>query len=175
MIDYDGRNWDDDPAGQRCRGLGPLYRLYRASDRWFFLAARATDALAAVEGLGGVDCLNEDQLSARFAGAPAATWVERLQAAGVAAHVSCTPAEAMESAGPLVERREMPDLGPVLVAGPSGRFSVTPPLRTAMPRPPGGDNAEVLNELGLRAAYEKLLATGVMATEVTSTVARPGR
>jgi crotonobetainyl-CoA:carnitine CoA-transferase CaiB-like acyl-CoA transferase len=175
MIDYDGRNWDDDPAGQRCRGLGPLYRLYRASDRWFFLAARPTDALAAVEGLDGVDFLNEDQLSARFAGAPAATWVERLQAADVAAHVNCTPAEAMESAGPLVELRELPDLGPVLVAGPSGRFSVTPPLRTAIPRPTGGDNAEVLNELGLRAAYEKLLATGVMATEVTSTLARPGR
>ena len=79
----------------------------------------------------------------------------------------------MESAGSLVEERDLPDLGPALMAGPSGRFSVTPPRRTAIPRPPGGDNIEVLMELGLDAAYEHLLAAGVMATEVKSTLARP--
>jgi len=173
IIDYAGLNWDDDPAGQERRGLGPLYCLYRASDRWFFLAAPATDALAVVDGLEGVDPSSADELSARFSCAPAATWVERLQAAGIGAHLNCTPAEAMESAGSLVEERELPDLGPVLMAGPSGRFAVTPLRRTAIPRPPGGDNLEVLTELGMGGAHENLLATGVMATEVRSTLARP--
>src|SRR5579864_970545 len=58
MIDYADRNWDDDPAGQQCRGLTPLYRLYRGSDRWFFLAADAQQ-LRTVEGLNGVDPLSE--------------------------------------------------------------------------------------------------------------------
>ncbi|MBV9577676.1 MAG: CoA transferase [Chloroflexi bacterium] len=173
MIDYDGRGWEDDPAGQQCRGLTPLYRLYRASDRWFFLAGGATDGLATVHGLEGVDLSSADELSARFARAPAAIWVDRLRGAGIGAHINCTPAEAMESAGSLVEERELPDLGSVLIAGPSGRFSLTPPRRTAVPRPAGGDNAEVLAELGMNAAYENLLANRVMATEVKSTLARP--
>lgn len=173
MIDYAGRGWEDDPAGQHCRGLTPLYRLYRASDRWFFIAARPTDALDAVDGLQGVDPSSADELTARFASAPAAVWVERLQAAGNGAHLNCTPAEAMESASQLVDERELPDLGPVLMAGPSGRFSVTPLRRTTTPRQPGGDNAEVLAEVGLAAAYEHLLAAGVMATDVKSTLARP--
>jgi crotonobetainyl-CoA:carnitine CoA-transferase CaiB-like acyl-CoA transferase len=175
MIDYAGRTWDD-PAGQQVRGLGALYRLYRASDRWFFLAARGADGpdrLRTVEGLDGVDPLSEEELSARFGCAPAAVWVERLQAAGLGAHLNCTPAEVMEAGGPLIEARELPDLGPVLVAGPSGRLSVTPPRRTAIPRPPGGDNAAVLAEVGLDAAYEHLLSGGVMATQVRSTLARP--
>ena len=175
MIDYVGRTWDD-PAGQQVRGTGSLYGLYRASDRWFFLAACGTDArirLAAVEGLDGVDPLDEDQLSARFGSALAAVWVERLQAAGIGAHINCTPAETMESGDPVVEERELPDLGTVLMAGPSGRLSVTPLRRTFTPRPPGGDNAEVLADLGLDTAYEHLLANGVMATQVRSTLARP--
>ncbi|MBV9577298.1 MAG: hypothetical protein JO057_01775, partial [Chloroflexi bacterium] len=77
------------------------------------------------------------------------------------------------SAGSLVEERELPDLGSVLITGPSGRFSLTPPRRTAVPRPAGGDNAEVLAELGMNAAYQNLLANRVMATEVKSTLARP--
>jgi crotonobetainyl-CoA:carnitine CoA-transferase CaiB-like acyl-CoA transferase len=100
-------------------------------------------------------------------------WVQRLQTAGISAHRNCTPAESMESAGPIVEEHVLPDLGLVLMAGPSGRFSMTPPLRRGAPRPPGGDNAEVLGELGLAAVYEDLLARGVMATEVKSTLARP--
>ena len=172
MIDYAGRRWDDDAAGQQCRGLGPLYRLYRASDRWFFVAANA-EQLRSVEGLDGADILSEAELSARFGCTPAAVWVERLQSAGIGAHLNRTPAEVMESGDPLLEERELPDLGPVLIAGPSGRFSVTPPRRTFTPRPPGGDNAEVLAELGMQAAYEHLLANKVMATEVRSTLVRP--
>jgi crotonobetainyl-CoA:carnitine CoA-transferase CaiB-like acyl-CoA transferase len=172
MIDYAGRNWDEDPAGQQCRGQGAHYRLYRASDRWFFLATR-TDVLSAVNGLEGVDARNADALGERFKCAPAAVWVDRFQSAGIGAHVNCTSAEAMEAAGALVEERELPDLGTVLMAGPSGRFSVTPLRRTAIPRPPGGDNAEVLTELGMAAAYERLLATGVMAAELKSTLSRP--
>jgi crotonobetainyl-CoA:carnitine CoA-transferase CaiB-like acyl-CoA transferase len=179
MIDYRGRVWDD-PAGQQARGCGPLYRLYRASDRWFFLAARGPDAparLAAVDGLGGVDRLGggelEAELSRRFAAAPAMVWVERLGAAGFGAHVNRTPAEVMETPYPLIEERELPDLGTVLAAGPSGRLSATPVRRTGLPRPPGGDNAEILAELGLAHRHDELLAEGVIATRVRSTLARP--
>jgi crotonobetainyl-CoA:carnitine CoA-transferase CaiB-like acyl-CoA transferase len=153
MIDYAGRVWDA-PAGQHTRGTGPLYRLYRASDRWFFLAAGDIDSVRAVVG--------DAALEQVFASRPAEEWVERLQAAGVGAHLNCTPAEVMESGYPLIEERELPDLGRVLMFRPG-----------PVPKPPGGDNLDLLDELGLGEAYRQFLADGVMATEVQSTLARP--
>ena len=39
MFDFDGRPPFDEPRGREAKGEGPLYRCYRAADRWFFLAA----------------------------------------------------------------------------------------------------------------------------------------
>ena len=39
MFDFEGRPPFDEPRGPTVKGEGPLYRCYRAADRWFFLAA----------------------------------------------------------------------------------------------------------------------------------------
>lgn len=176
MIDYVGRVWDE-PAGQQAKGWGPLDRLYRAADRWFYLGAVGPDALprlAAVEGLDGIEGLSgpalEAALSARFAVLPAATWVERLTAAGVGAHVLRDIQEVMEDpwakAHGLSVERDFPELGRVRTVGPSGRLSWTPPRLTAPAAPPGSHNRDVLAEIGLGDRYEELVATGVLAARV---------
>ena len=38
MVDFAERRWDE-PSGPAATGWGPLYRLYKGSDRWFFLAS----------------------------------------------------------------------------------------------------------------------------------------
>jgi crotonobetainyl-CoA:carnitine CoA-transferase CaiB-like acyl-CoA transferase len=42
LQEYDGKAWDE-PRGQDALGAHSLYRLYEASDGWFFLAAREAD------------------------------------------------------------------------------------------------------------------------------------
>jgi crotonobetainyl-CoA:carnitine CoA-transferase CaiB-like acyl-CoA transferase len=70
-------------------------------------------------------------------------------------------------------KRSDTELGPVLMAGPSGRLSRTPPRPMSPPRPPGADNAELQAELGLADRYPTLLAQGIIASSVRSTTARP--
>jgi crotonobetainyl-CoA:carnitine CoA-transferase CaiB-like acyl-CoA transferase len=176
MIDYAGRVWDE-PAGQQAKGWGPLDRLYRASDRWFYLGAVGPDALhrlAAVEGLGGIDGLSgpdlEAALSARVAVLPAATWIERLTAAGVGAHVLRDIQEVMEDpwakAHGLSVERDFPELGRVRTVGPSGRLAQTPLRLNPPAAPPGYHNREVLEEIGLGDRYEEFVTTGVIASGV---------
>lgn len=62
MFDFDGRAPFDEPRGREVKGEGPLYRCYRAADRWFFLAA----------GAGGWSKLASSQLFKSAAGTPAA-------------------------------------------------------------------------------------------------------
>ena len=45
MQAYQGKRWDE-PRGQDTLGFGPLQRLYRASDGWFFLGASQAQGAA---------------------------------------------------------------------------------------------------------------------------------
>jgi crotonobetainyl-CoA:carnitine CoA-transferase CaiB-like acyl-CoA transferase len=176
MIDYQGRTWDE-PAGQQAKGWGPLDRLYRAADRWFYLGAVGPDAhdrLAAVAGLGGTEGLSgsdlEAALSARFATAPAETWVERLTAAGIGGHILRHTQEVMEDpwakAHRLSVERDFPELGRVRTIGPTGRLSRTPLRLNDPASPPGTHNREVLEEIGLGSRYDELMTSGVLASKV---------
>jgi crotonobetainyl-CoA:carnitine CoA-transferase CaiB-like acyl-CoA transferase len=100
-IGFGGRIWAE-PSGTAAVGWGPLNRLYRASDRWFYLWAEGEGAvkrLATVEGLEPVDVdAGEHELAvaleAVFAVGTAAQWVGRLVAAAVPAQVVLTVDEA---------------------------------------------------------------------------------
>jgi len=173
MIDYKGRTWDE-LRGQQAKGWGPLYRLYKASDRWFFLAVQRPDdlaRLAAVEGLNGVDKTPEDQLAsvltARFAEAPAEAWVSRLTEAGLSAHVSMNMHENLDN--PVVQNRGLSVLrehsgtGEVRNVGSSARLSLAP-LETPFPAPPlGWHSREIVEEVGLGDRFADLVAPGVVA------------
>jgi crotonobetainyl-CoA:carnitine CoA-transferase CaiB-like acyl-CoA transferase len=94
MVDFAGRRWDE-PSGLVATGGGPLYRLYKGSDRWFFLATQQLgqlSRLATIEGLHGVDQASAIELPAlletRFAAASAGAWVTCLTAAGLSAQVA---------------------------------------------------------------------------------------
>ncbi|MBV9601311.1 MAG: CoA transferase [Chloroflexi bacterium] len=162
MLDYVGRSWEDDPAGQQQRGLGRHYGLYPAKDGWFFLAACDADQQSRLQ-----------ELQTQFGELSAVDCVRLVTAAGLAGHVVVAPHEVMERSYALLEEHDVPGMGPAVVAGPSGRLSATPLRRTPPPRVPGGDNADILGELGMADRYDALLASGVVADSVRSTLARP--
>src|SRR5438067_6449396 len=170
MIAHDGRRWDE-PRGQHATGWGPLDRLYEASDRWFYLATDLP-ALERVEGLQGVQHLGgaalEAELTARFRQAPGATWVQRLNDAGVAASINFDfPTEVMEDR--TVKRRGLSivrqheELGEVRSIAPGPRLSRTA-VRPAFAAPPAGwHTRELVEEAGLGDKFEELLTRGVLA------------
>ena len=80
MQTYEGKDWDE-PSGPQAQGWGPLQRLYRAADAWFFLGAQDAqlERLASIPGLQAVQGLVgaplEAQLEACFRTKPASEWI----------------------------------------------------------------------------------------------------
>jgi crotonobetainyl-CoA:carnitine CoA-transferase CaiB-like acyl-CoA transferase len=173
MVDFAGRRWDE-PSGLAATGWGPLYRLYKGSDRWFFLAAQQPGELARlamIEGLHGVDRAPASELPAllaeRFAAVPAGAWVARLTAAGLSAQVARDVHENMADpvhiARGLSILRDHPGLGRICNVGRSRRFSRTPvdPLFAAPPL--GCDSRAIIDETGWGARFSQLVADGIVA------------
>jgi crotonobetainyl-CoA:carnitine CoA-transferase CaiB-like acyl-CoA transferase len=170
MLAYRGKNWSAEPGGQRCLGVGPLERLYRAEDRWLFVAARSLDELRRVPDLA--DLADATQLTERFAALPAAVWVERLTAAGNGAQVLSTPPEAMLDEWAIahgVSRQvEFPEAGRGTIVGPSQRLSRTP-VRVPEPTPPPGwHGRELLEELGFGQRIAELEHSGAVVLSQAS-------
>jgi crotonobetainyl-CoA:carnitine CoA-transferase CaiB-like acyl-CoA transferase len=165
MLAYHGKNWSDqEPGGQQCLGAGPLERLYRAQDRWLFVAARSLDELKGVPNLA--DLADASQLTERFARLPAAVWVTHLTAAGIGAHVLNTPPEAMLDGWAIahgVSRQvEFPEAGSGTIVGPSRRLSRTPTRAPTPTPPPGCHGRELLEELGFGARVAELEDSGAV-------------
>jgi crotonobetainyl-CoA:carnitine CoA-transferase CaiB-like acyl-CoA transferase len=170
---YEGKTWDE-PAGQDSLGAGPLQRLYRASDSWFYLGAAPSQAetLASVPGLSGVAGLEgralETALEAAFRAKPAADWVSSLVSAGLGAHVALTVNDVfadpwVKSKG-LVLSREHPGIGLVDSLGPTPRLSRTP-AQPGRPTPQlGGDSAEIVRAAGQGHRLEELQTRRVVVT-----------
>ena len=53
---------------------------------------------------------------------------------------------------------------PIRTVGPGRHLSITPVRLGAIPSPPGGDTASVLDSLGLAAALDDLVGASVVAT-----------
>lgn len=147
MVAFSGQKWDE-PAGPQAKGWGPCDRLYAGSDEWFYLCAPG--GLNGVPELAG---LHEEALAKAFKSAPAKEWVDRLVAAGVAAHVLVDQSELMDDpvaqARGLVIERDHPGEGRIRMAGPSARLSRTPAQATRPAGRPGSDTRSVLDALGL--------------------------
>jgi crotonobetainyl-CoA:carnitine CoA-transferase CaiB-like acyl-CoA transferase len=89
MYDFAGRPPFDEPRGPEARGEGPYYRCYRASDGWFFLAARADLAsVATARLLGDLGAVTSQKLEVAlarlFESQPVAYWSKQLRDIGVA-------------------------------------------------------------------------------------------
>jgi crotonobetainyl-CoA:carnitine CoA-transferase CaiB-like acyl-CoA transferase len=179
LQEYAGKRWDE-PRGRQARGFGPLQRLYRASDGWLFLGARADQlgALASVEGLAGCEALGGSAdgaalaafLEERFPTRSVDAWVADLTAAGLGAHhaVSSIPSVMTDpwvvSHGLSVTRRH--DNGQeITTIGPGARLSRTPAVPGRPAPTPGADAASVLEQAGLPEALGRLCEAGVVLVE----------
>jgi crotonobetainyl-CoA:carnitine CoA-transferase CaiB-like acyl-CoA transferase len=180
MLGYEGKTADE-PRGREVKGYAPTDRLFRASDRWFYLAAPlAGDVarLAKVEGLENIDTAGpqlESALVEAFAAGAAEAWVARLNAAGIAAAVALQLEEVMEEdyvkQSGLSILRDHPGIGVVRAPGPAPRLSRTPVRVPAAAPLPGWDAQAVLDAAGLGDRYAELVEEGVIAPELPGGVA----
>jgi crotonobetainyl-CoA:carnitine CoA-transferase CaiB-like acyl-CoA transferase len=168
LQDYDGKVWDE-PRGQDARGFGPLQRIYRAQDGWFFLGA-APEQQSDLGRVLGIELTGEataDALSAAFADRSADDCVALLIAAGIGAHRLATLPSMMDApraiANGLSITRDHAGFGPVQTSGPAPRLSVTP-MAPGRPAPVyGADTLAILADLGIAGAQaQDLLARGVV-------------
>ena len=168
---FEGKVWDE-PAGQDALGVGPLQRLYRGSDGWFFFGASPADLalIASIPGIEGAAGLAgrdlESYLERAFLARTAGEWVSALTARGLGAHAAVTVDDVLadpwvRSRG-LVLTRDHPGYGVVDSLGPVARLSGTP-VAAGRPTPPlGGDTMEILSEAGLGERAEELIARQVV-------------
>ncbi|MBO0692976.1 MAG: CoA transferase, partial [Acidimicrobiaceae bacterium] len=144
-FDYPG-HVATEPRGYDALGEGPLDRYYPASDAWFYLAAQAEDIPlladlvgAELVGLDGPEL--EKELEAAFRKDRAVAWVERLRAAGIAAHPNTTIGELMT--GELARARglsitqDVDGAGPCVMPGISVHLQDTPARVGQISGPPG--------------------------------------
>lgn len=166
MIAYDGAAWDE-AAGPDARGFGPLDRLYRAADGWFYLAAVRPGEADLVRMLAGVHVADEKSLTEAFARDRLGVWLALFEEAGIAAHDLVDIEALMED--PEVKQqglsivRDHPGVGPVRMAGPTPRLSRTPVKVTRPAAPPGTDTRSVVADAGLADRFEALASAGVVA------------
>lgn len=92
MYDYDGREPFDEPSGRDVKGEHALYRLYKAEDAWFFLAAQLhmQKRLASISEFADIGAVAEDDLedylAGRFLCHPVDYWAEQLSVLDFGVH-----------------------------------------------------------------------------------------
>ena len=170
LQDYPGKQWNE-PHGQECRGTGPLYRCYQASDAWLFIAAKP-EQLAHCSELAdiatGADL--EQALEQRLRGQSVDAWVAALGRAGIAAHrVILKFTDHMDN--PIVRAqglsltREHDELGLVTTAGPGIKLSRTP-IQPGRPAPkPGSDAASILGDIGMAHELDRLVREKIVVVD----------
>jgi crotonobetainyl-CoA:carnitine CoA-transferase CaiB-like acyl-CoA transferase len=167
MLTYAGHKRDE-PRGLYTKGWNAQDRFYKASDRWFYVAAPGPDGRDRLMRVAGVAPGSADLASAlaeRFATAPAAHWVERLNAMGIGAHVATDyrhvlTDETAERRGLVLRRNEKGKEARSL--GIVSRLSLTQPI-PGSPAPLGAHTRDLLAEIGLADRFADLVAKGVVA------------
>jgi crotonobetainyl-CoA:carnitine CoA-transferase CaiB-like acyl-CoA transferase len=162
----------DEPRGPQANGWGPLQRLYRAADTWFFLGAKPAqlERLAAIPGLEGAKGLDgaalEAHLGKNFGEKQAGEWVRLLREAGLGAHTLAGVAQLMQDpwaiAHGLSVTRRHSDGSMITTIGPPARLSRTPVVQGRPVSPPGGDAAEVLAMIGMADKLDDLVEKRVI-------------
>ena len=153
MLDYEGKVWDE-PAGPEAKGYGPLDRIFKASDGWFYLVAESAAALRAIPLLSGLPEEPEElakALEAMAAGGSVEAWLKLLDAPGVWArrcrrYQGEPPEEEYAKARGITKREYHPGVGMLRTTHGAPRLSLTPTV-SACPSPfPGGDTERFLAE-----------------------------
>jgi crotonobetainyl-CoA:carnitine CoA-transferase CaiB-like acyl-CoA transferase len=180
VLDYRGKAWNE-PRGTEARGAGPLHRLYKANDGWFFLATDGRARLAHVAGLEHIadvaDRELERVLEHRLATQPVYVWVARLRGAGVGAHAIARVEDLM--ANPWVRdhglsiTQHIEGVGNMTMPGVAARLSGTP-MRVGEPvHPAGADAPQILERIGLASELDRLVADGAISVSLTQSSLSP--
>ena len=158
MLDYEGKVWDE-PAGPEAVGYGPLDRIFKASDGWFYLVAESTAAIRSIPLLSGLPEEPEElakALEAMAAGGSVEAWLKLLDAPGVWArrcrrYQGEPPEEAYAKARGITKREYHPGVGMLRTTHGAPRLSLTPTVSVCPSPFPGGDTERFLAEY--RAAH----------------------
>jgi crotonobetainyl-CoA:carnitine CoA-transferase CaiB-like acyl-CoA transferase len=189
MYDYPGRAPFNEPSGREVKGADALYRCYRASDDWFFLAVDKDLRLEAFKA--AIDSDNSDlthnesveqRLEALFSTQPLAHWQSLFGVADIGCQPLATMSQLRESS--LMNEANGIDLdGPKSVAfirhakHPCGHAvdliapnAIRPKFaKTVMPAPMpkyGAHTVSTLQQLGFSSAeIETMIVQGAAATE----------
>ena len=179
LVEYEGKV-SDEPRGPMALGEGPLQRLYKGNDEWFFLGATPGQrkTLASIVGLDGIDAFDdaalEQALEERFALKPAKTWITELTAADIGAstlgRVKDLMLDPWAEAHNLSVTQDVEGVGRMTMPGVAPRLSGTP-IRVGDPvRPPGADGPMLLNRFGMEENLDRLVEAGVMRLPATPSV-----
>ncbi len=166
---YAGKQWNE-AQGQEANGNGPLDRIYKASDQYFFLSAREGELarcpeLADLASKQGADL--EQALEQRLAGRSVTEWVSLLTQAGIGAH-RCVPSlvELMQDpltvARKLAVTRDHEGFGPITTTAPGVKLSRTPMLIGNVASKPGKDIQSVLADIGMAGELDRLVKEKVV-------------
>ena len=159
MLDYEGKVWDE-PAGPEAKGYGPLDRIFKASDGWFYLVAESTAAIRSIPLLSGLPEEPEELAAALEAMAAEGTveaWLKLLDAPGVWArrcrrYQGEPPEEDYAKARGITKREYHPGVGMLRTTHGAPRLSMTPTIPVCPSPFPGGDTERFMAEY--RAKHE---------------------
>ncbi len=132
MLDYEGKVWDE-PAGPEAKGYGPLDRIFRTADGWFYLVAESPAALRAIPLLSGLPEEPEElakALETMVSRGGTDAWLEVLKAPGVWArrcrrYQGEPPEEDYAKARGLTKREYHPGVGILRTTHGAPRLSLT--------------------------------------------------
>ncbi|GAA0440691.1 hypothetical protein Acor_12380 [Acrocarpospora corrugata] len=137
--------------GPEALGPSPWQRYYQAADGWFYMGATEEQSRQVPD------------LADAFREADVSDWVERLAAAGVAAHPVTSLADLMTDprarALGLSVDQVSEEVGPVVMPGLAISVEGNPPRLGEAVRRPGADGRDVLAEIGLGEAADTLART----------------
>ena len=159
MLDYEGKNWDE-PAGPKAVGYGPLDRIFRTADGWFYLVAESAAALRAIPLLSGLPEEPEElakALETMVSQGGTDAWLEALKAPGVwtrrcRRYQGEPPEEDYAKARGLTKREYHPGVGMLRTTHGAPRLSLTPTIPVCPSPFPGGDTERFMAEY--RAKHE---------------------
>ncbi len=146
MLGWEGKVWDE-PKGPNAAGYGPLNRIFKARDGWFYLVAKDTAAIRAVPLLSGLP-EDPEALSAALAEQTAQgdteAWVKLLDVPGVTVrrcrfYQAEPPEEDYAKARGLTKREYHPGVGMLRTTHSPGRLSLTPTISVHPSPAPGAD------------------------------------